>query len=124
MADRQDQRDDTGRRGPGAWIAAVILIGVGALFFLQNRGYSVPGNLWSLLLLVPAAFALAGIVRKLRENGGRVGPGMAGSLITAIILVGLTVVFLLDIDVEWGLFLPVLLVVVGFSVLMQSLARR
>lgn len=124
MADRQDQRDDSGRRGPGAAIAAVILVGVGALFFLQNRGYAVPGNLWSLLLLVPAAFALAGLVRKLRENGGRVGPGMAGPLITAIILVGLTIVFLLDIDVEWGLFLPILLVLVGFSVLMQSLARR
>lgn len=124
MADRQDQRDDSGRRGPGAWIAAVILIGVGVLFFLQNRGYAVPGNLWSLLLLVPAVFALAGLVRKLRDNGGRFGPGMAGPLITAIILIGLAFVFLLDIDVPWGVFLPILLVLVGFSVLMQSLARR
>ena len=124
MADRQDQRDDSGRRGPGAAIGAVILVGVGILFMLQNLGYAIPGNPWSLLLLVPALFSLAGLVGKYRDNGGRFGPGMAGPLITAVILVGLTIVFLLDIDVDWGLFLPVLLIAVGFGVLMQSLSRR
>ena len=124
MADGDGQRDESGRRGPGAWIAAAILVGVGFLFFFQNLGYSVPGNLWSLLLLVPAIFALAGLVGKYRANGGRFGPGMAGSLITAIILIGLTVVFLFDVDVPWGVFLPILLIVIGFSVLLQSLARK
>lgn len=124
MADREDQRDDSGRRGPGAWIAGVLLVGVGILFMLQNLGYAIPGNLWSLLLLVPALFSLAGLLRKYRDNGGRFGPGMGGPLITAAILIGLTVVFLLDIDVDWGLFLPVLLIAVGFGVFLQSLPRR
>ena len=124
MADGRYERDDSGKRGPGALIAAIILVGVGVLFFLQNLGYAIPGNLWSLLLLVPAIFSLAGLLRKYRENGGRFGPGMAGPLITAIILIGLTVVLLLNLHVDWGLFLPLLLIVVGFGVFLQSLARK
>ena len=60
----QGERDDSGKRGPGALIAAVILIAVGVLFFLQNRGYPIPTNLWSLVLLVPAGFALSGLWRR------------------------------------------------------------
>ncbi len=124
MADGRYERDESGKRGPGALIAALILVGVGVLFLLQNLGYSIPGNLWSLLLLVPATFSLAGALRKYREKGGRFGPGMAGPLISAIILIGLTVVFLLDLHIDWGLFLPLLLIVIGFGVFMQSLARK
>jgi hypothetical protein len=120
----QDARDDSGKRGPGAFIAAAILVGVGILFLLQNLGYAIPTNLWSLLLLIPAIFALAGLWKKYQANGGRFGPGMAGSLITAVILIGLTIVFLFDIDINWGLFWPVLLIVIGFAVLLQSLARK
>ncbi len=115
--------DDSGQRGPGAWIAAAILVGVGILFLLQNLGHPVPGNLWSLLLLIPAVFSLVGFWKKYQANGG-FGAGMAGPLITAVILIGLTIVFLFDIDVNWGLFWPVLLIVIGFAVLMQSLARK
>jgi len=125
MADNgQDARDDSGRHGPGAFIAAAILVGVGILFLLQNLGYAIPTNLWSLLLLIPAAFSLAGLWRKYQANGGRFGPGMGGSLVTALILIGLTVVFLFDVDINWGLFWPVLLIVIGVVVLLQSLARR
>ena len=125
MAGReQGGRDDSGKRGPGALIAGVILIAVGALFFLQNRGVPIPTNYWSLVLLIPAAFALSGFWRRYRANGDRLGAGMASPLITAMILIGLTVVFLLDIDVPWGVFLPLLLVVVGFAILLQSLPRR
>lgn len=120
----QGAREDSARRGPGALIAAVILIAVGVIFFLQNRGVAIPTNLWSLVLLVPAAFALSGVWQRYRANGGRFGPGMASPLITAVILIGLTVVFLLDIDVPWGVFLPLLLVAVGFAILLQSLPRR
>ncbi len=120
----QGRRDDSGKRGPGALIAALILIAVGVIFFLQNRGVPIPTNLWSLVLLIPALFALSGFWRRYQANGGRFGPGMASPLITAVILIGLTVVFLLDIDVPWGVFLPVLLVVVGFAILLQSLPRR
>ena len=117
-------RDDSGKRGPGALIAAVILIAVGALFFLQNRGVPIPTNLWSLILLVPAGFALSGFWRRYRANGGRFGPGMASPIVTTIILIGLAIVFFFDIDVPWGVFLPILLVVVGFAILLQALPRR
>ena len=121
---QQNGRDDSGRRGPGALIAAVILIGVGVIFFLQNRGFAIPSNLWSLVLLIPAGFALSGLWRRYRASGGRFERGMASPLITAVILIGLTIVFLFDIDVPWGVFLPILLVVAGFSILLQALPRR
>ncbi len=49
---------DADQGGPGIWIAAAILIGVGVVFLLQNPGYAIPGNWWALFLLIPAAFAL------------------------------------------------------------------
>ncbi len=110
--------------GPGIWIAAAILIGVGVVFLFQNMGYAIPGNWWALFLLVPAVFALAGAWKSYRKNGGRFGPGMAGSLITALVLVALTLVFLFDLDVNWHVIWPAVLIVIGLGVLVRAVWRK
>ena len=60
MAQGDGERDSGGSRakGPGALIAAVIIIAVGLVFLLQNMGYALPGNWWALFLLIPGIGAL------------------------------------------------------------------
>jgi hypothetical protein len=115
------QTSDQG--GPGVFIAAAILIGVGVVFLLQNLGYAIPGNWWALFLLIPAGFALGSAWKSYREHG-RFGPGMAGSLITALVLIALTLVFLFDLDVNWDVIWPAALIVIGLGVLARAYWRN
>jgi hypothetical protein len=116
--------DPSDEGGPGIWIAAAILIGVGVVFLFQNMGYAIPGNWWALFLLIPAVFALASAWSSYRRNGGRFGPGMAGSLITAAVMIALTLVFLLDLDVDWNVIWPAVLIVIGLGVLVRAYWRK
>ena len=120
----QDRQDASDQSGPGIWIAAAILIGVGVVFLLQNMGYAIPGNWWALFLLIPAGFSLAGAWKSYQRNGNRFGPGMAGSLITALVLIALTLVFLFDLDVNWNVIWPALLIIIGLGVLARAYWRN
>lgn len=120
----QNQPEMSDQGGPGIFIAAAILIAVGVVFLLQNMGYAIPGNWWALFLLIPAVFALAGAWKSYDQNGRRFGPGMAGSLITALVLIALTLVFLFDIHVNWGAIWPALLIVIGVGVLARAYWRK
>lgn len=125
MANREQDRPETSDQGgPGIWIAAAILIGVGVVFLLQNMGYAIPGNWWALFLLIPAVFALVGAWKSYERNGRQFGPGMAGSLITALVLIALTLVFLLDLDVNWDVIWPAALIVIGLGVLAKAYLRK
>jgi hypothetical protein len=120
----QDQPQSSDQGGPGIWIAAAILIGVGVVFLLQNVGVNIPGNWWALFLLIPAGFALTGAWKSYERNGRKFGPGMAGSLITALVLIALTLVFLLGLHVNWDLIWPVVLIVIGLGVLARAYMRK
>ena len=121
---QQDQPGTSDQGGPGIFVAAAILIGVGVVFLLQNMGYAIPGNWWALFLLIPAVFALAGAWKSYERNGRRFGPGMAGSLITALVLIALTLVFLFDLDVNWNVIWPAVLIVIGLGILARAYMRK
>lgn len=112
---RRDRDDE--QRGPGALIAAAILIGVGVVFLFQNMGYDLPGNWWALFLLIPAIGSLASAWRTYDRNGRQYGSGVAGPLIAGIVLLALTAVFLFDLDVNWNLVWPVILIALGLGAL-------
>lgn len=125
MANREQDRPETSdQRGPGVWIAAIILIGVGAVYLLQNRGVNIPGNWWALFLLIPAVYSLIGAWKTYERNGRRFSPGMTGPLITAFALVALTLVFLLGLHVNWSTIWPVLLIIIGFGILGRVYWRK
>jgi drug/metabolite transporter (DMT)-like permease len=115
--------DDQGR-GPGALIAGVILIGIGVVFLFQHLGYQVPGNWWSLFLLIPALASLASAWRIYERNGRRYVPAMTGSLIAGLVLIALTAVFLFDMDVNWGLIWPLILIGLGLAALARAYWRQ
>lgn len=126
MSDKGDNDgpDDSDEHGPGIWIAGLILIGVGLLFLFQNLGYAVPGNWWSLFILIPAVFSFASALRSYRKNGDKIDGVTAGSLLTGIVLVAVTGVFMFDLDVDWNVIWPLLLVVVGAIALGRAYLRR
>ena len=115
------QQQDSGHGG--AWIGAVILIGIGVIFLLQNFGVSMPTNWWALFLLVPALAAAISAWRSYEAAGRRFTAGTAGSLVSGIILAAIAVVFLLDLHVNWGLIWPAILIVIGVSALARAYWR-
>jgi drug/metabolite transporter (DMT)-like permease len=124
-AGRQDMNAGAAeQRGPGVWIGALILIGVGIVFLLQNLGYNIPSNWWALFLLIPAVFAFAGGWQSYVRNGRRLGPGMVGPAITGLVLIALTLLFLFDLDADWNLLWPAALIFIGVGVLAGLYRRR
>ena len=124
MSDNQSDNGADGRRGPGAWIAALILIGVGVIFLFQNMGYAIPGNWWALFILIPALYAFASAWKAYEANGRRFVGAMVGPLITGIVLVALTLMFLFDLDVDWNIIWPAVLIVIGVLALGRAYSRR
>jgi hypothetical protein len=104
-------------------ISAAILIAVGVVFLFQNMGYALPGNWWALFLLIPAIGSLASAWRTYDRNGRQYTSGMAGSLIAGIVLLALTAVFLFDLDVNWNLIWPAILVALGIGALARAYWR-
>jgi hypothetical protein len=101
-----------------AWIGGAILILLGVVFLLQNMGIPVLANWWALFILIPAFWAFVAAWDSYQDNG-RLTRGGAGSLAGGTLLTILALVFLLNLNV--GLFWPVLLIVGGVVLLVTTL---
>jgi hypothetical protein len=129
MSSRQDEDDQAAERyfrrrhgGGGAWAGAVVLIVVGTIFLLRNVGFPLPDNWWALFLAIPAIGSLAAAWRSYRR-AGEVNGAVAGSLFAAVVLLALMALFLLDLNIDWNLFWPVILIALGLSMLLRSYRR-
>ena len=120
-AERQARREARWQRRAGrsyAWIGGAILILLGVVFLLQNMGIPFLANWWALFILIPAFWAFVAAWDSYRDNG-RLTRGGAGSLAGGTLLTILALVFLLNLNV--GLFWPVLLIVGGLVLLVTAL---
>jgi hypothetical protein len=120
-AERQARREARWQRRAGrsfAWIGGAILILLGVVFLLQNMGIPFLANWWALFILIPAFWAFVAARDSYRDNG-RLTRGGAGSLAGGTLLTILALVFLLNLNV--GLFWPVLLIVGGLVLLVTAL---
>lgn len=95
---------------------AVILI-LGVIFLLGNFGFHLPAHWWAVLILIPAVGLLVTAIRFYRADNTMNGRAM-GPLIGGIILLGLALAILLGLN--WGIFWPLVLIVVGLAII----ARR
>ena len=107
--------------GNGAWVGGTILIVLGALLLLNNLGFYLPRHWWAIFLLIPAAGSFASAYSMYRRAGAATAP-VRGAIVGGLILVGLTVLFLIDFD--WGKYWPVILILLGIAVLGGSAWRR
>jgi hypothetical protein len=115
----QERREARG--GAGAWIGGLLLIALGVIFLLQNQGITILNNLqnwWALFILIPAVGAFANAWRAFNQAGGRLNAAARGSLIGGLILTMVAAIFLFNLD--WGLLGPVLIILVGAGVLLNT----
>jgi hypothetical protein len=102
----------------GAWVG-VALIGLGAIFLVQNYlGYELR-NWWALFILIPAigSFTSAWYLWRGGHSSAAAGPFTMGIMFTA-----LAGIFLLDLP--WGRIWPVFIILVGLGMLLPALVTR
>ncbi len=104
------------------FIGALILIGIGVVLLLQNLGFAIPHNWWAVFLLVPAAVAFASAFATYNREG-RLTAAATGSFIGGVILVALTIIFLLQLKINWDLIGPVALILIGLGLLARHYQR-
>lgn len=123
--------DEKWRRDPLSGIVwALILIWAGLVLLADNLGWVgaltdvVPSALrpdfgvWSLILLGAGGIILLEVVVRLLVPAYR--RPVAGSLIVAVVLIGISLGDLFAWDVVW----PLVLIIIGISVLVGGLSRR
>ncbi len=118
---REDRRARRHHRERG-WIVALVLIAIGVVLLLQNFGLTAPHNWWALLLLVPAAAAFANAFTTYNREG-RLTTKAIGPFIGGVVLVALTIVFLLELTINWNLIGPAALILIGLGILARYYQR-
>lgn len=118
-------RRDAWRNGRHEWagmpVGGVIIIAVGVIFLAGNFGLRLPQNWWAIFVLLPAAAGLVSAARFYRVDGALtsrvVGSATGGVLLLAVALA-------LFLGVNWGMFWPVLLIIVGGGIVARGYWRR
>lgn len=112
-----DQTPDR-RHGATPWLGAAILIVIGVIFLGRNLGWFDIARWWALVFLIPAVASFGQAWRQQQATGSiSVGPIIGG-----LIFVALTAAFLFGLD--WAVFWPVILILVGLGVLFGMYHRR
>lgn len=120
----QERRERRAARGNGAWIFGAILIALGILFFLQNMNVVPLNNWWALFILIPGIGSLAAAWRLFTVNDNQISGPVMGSLVTGLLLIGVTLIFLLNLQLNWELVLPALLILFGVGMLLGAFTWR
>lgn len=119
-AERHARRDALGEMWPGVPLAGVILIGVGILFLLTNFGLELPQRWWAIFILLPAVAALVTAARFYNIDG-KLTSRAAASATGGILM--LAIALILYLDLNWSVFWPVLLIIVGVGILVRGSGR-
>jgi len=104
----------------GAWIAGLILIGLGILFLLRNFGVPIPENWWAIFLVLPGIGALWTAWR-IYEHDGRMTGSAVSTTVVGLVLILLGGSFLAGFN--WGALWPVILIVLGIGVVAGGYRR-
>jgi len=113
---RSGRRDMMGHSWGGFPIGGAIIILIGVVFLLGNFGFHLPPHWWAVLLLIPAVGLLVTAIRFYRMDstmsGRVVGPAVGGVLLLGMALA-------LFFGLNWGLFWPIILIVVGIGIVVR-----
>lgn len=116
---RRDARRDLMHGWAGPSIGGVLLVVLGLVLLGQNFGLEMPDRWWALLLLIPAIASLVGAIRVYREGGG--GNEALFGIIGAAIFTILALALFFGVD--WGIFWPLVLVLIGAGLIFRSWQR-
>jgi hypothetical protein len=109
------------RRGrySGRWIGGAVLIALGVILLLSSLGSFYLENWWALFILIPAIGAFGNAWRAYQTEGHRLTASARGSLIGGSILILITAIFLFNLN--WALLGPIILIVIGVTLLLNFL---
>lgn len=119
---REARRAALGARSSGGtWVAGLILILLGTAFLMQNMGtFSIPfRNWWALFILMPAIGAFSRAFRVYKHADNRLTTQARNSLFVGLILTIVSGLFLFDLN--WSLFGPLLIILVGLGILLNNM---
>ncbi len=121
---RQRREERLAESRPGAWIAGLILIVIGAMFLLRNTGtFYIPfRNWWALFILIPAVRAFESAFRTYRDAGNQFTTAARSSLIVGALLTLITIMFLFNLS--WAYFGPILIILVGIGIIFNYTFRQ
>jgi len=105
--------------GGGAFVGGVALIAFGVIIMLQNMGIVQLHNWWALFILLPALGSFATAYGAYRTNGGHLNAMVRGSFIGGLLITTIALAFLFGLNVN--LFVPVILIVAGLGMLINTL---
>ncbi len=114
---RHERRAMRRDRIGGPAVGGVILLLIGAVLLAQNLGWHPPDNWWAAFLLIPAAGSLIAAIRGYNEDGrmtGRVTGALAAGLIFLVLACALYF------GVNWGIFWPIVLMLIGAGLMFRS----
>jgi hypothetical protein len=112
---RQARREArTGRFG-GAVIGGAVLIALGIIALLEDFAPLQFGHWGALFILIPAAAAFLAAWRGYEEAGGRLTARALNASVIGLALIGVTGIIFFDLN--WELFGPVLIILVGLGLL-------
>jgi hypothetical protein len=104
--------------GGGAFVGGVALIAFGVIIMLQNMGMVQLYNWWALFILLPAFGSFAAAYGAYRTNGRRLNAAVRGSFMGGLLLTTIAAVFLFGLN--FSLLLPVILIVAGLGMLLNT----
>ena len=118
---RHERRD---RRGTGApsWAIGGVLVVVGIVYLVRNVTGIELGNWWALFILIPAIGSLVTAFRMWERNDRKFTAASRGPMIGGIILLGVTAVFLFNLD--WGKVWPLFIILAGLGALLSAFERK
>lgn len=105
------------RSGRAGLVWGAILIVLGIVLFLQNRGVPVLLNWWAFFILIPAFYSFMGAWDAYNAEG-RLTRRAAGSAVGGTLLTVLALMFLFEIELSalW----PILLIVAGIALILTG----
>jgi hypothetical protein len=120
LARREARRQKYGTH-PFGWFGGAILILIGLIFLLQNLGYQVLLNWWALFILIPAFWSFVA-AWNIYQSNRRLTQSAVASLAVGILLTILAIIFL--INLTFGVFWPVFLILGGLILIVSALIPR
>jgi len=109
-------------RGRESWIVGAILIVLGVGFLMQNLTGFYLDNWWALFILIPAIGSFSRGWQAMQNTDGQLSSFARSSFISGLVLTSVAVILLFNLD--WVIFGPILLIVAGVAMLLNSVFSK
>jgi hypothetical protein len=107
---------------PGVPLVGIGIVLVGVIFLARNFGWDfpLPDRWWALFVLIPAGGALVTAAR-LYNQDGRLSERAIGAATVGLLMLATALILFLDLD--WGDWWPVMVIIVGLGILARGFRR-